>query len=157
MQNENMPIPLRGMDGWCYATGFFILNFGTLDLAVFEFLEAKLVASEYEKLKERPLAERLDRIEKLLESDPEKLRVFQALCQRLDPYRQLRNHIAHGHLLLRAGFPNEKPTLSIALAKSQTAFGGIAEPVDLIKQASEVGNLGDEFRDFFGLYSEPQK
>ncbi len=89
---------------WPSAVGNFILNFGALDWHVLVFLEARLPADEFAKTKGWHFQERIERVKSLLSSDnysDEQKRTFEKLFSRIEPIRELRNHIAHGLLLVR--------------------------------------------------------
>lgn len=105
---------------WHSAIGNFILNYGTVEYLVFVFLKDHLEPAEFERLTNWHLKDRLNRIAKYL-GDTNSLReqriTFQRLVERLDGIRDLRNHIAHGHLHLQWNPENGKPIITIFRAK----------------------------------------
>jgi hypothetical protein len=86
---------------WSSAIGNFLLNFGTLDYLVFVWLKDHLTTEEFEAEKKRHLKERLERIVEFQKNSGTPAAARESLAQliaRIDPIRELRNHIAHGHL-----------------------------------------------------------
>src|SRR5436190_7730359 len=98
-----VPIVPARLD-WPSAIGNFLLNFGTLDYFVFCFLKDQLPVEEFGKVKEWHFKDRVERIGQALRESgaPEgEQRQFTQLAGRLESIRELRNHLAHGHLLMR--------------------------------------------------------
>ena len=89
---------------WSSAIGNFIINFGMLDYLVFEFLESCLPPEEFVAVKREHFQDRIGRIKSHLSGSAcpaEWKGRFDKFFDRLDPIRELRNHIAHGHLFVR--------------------------------------------------------
>lgn len=96
------PSVLPAPRNWPSAIGNFLLNFGSLDYAVFVFLKDHLPSEEFERVREQHFKDRALRIRKILEGEeygPEQRSAFDDLLQRIEPMRMLRNDLAHGHLL----------------------------------------------------------
>jgi hypothetical protein len=88
---------------WPSNIGLFIVNFGTLDLHVQDFLENSLPPEEFAKFKDRHFWDRVARIQgyvRQADYAPEKKQAMEPFFVRLEPIRELRNHIAHGRLRL---------------------------------------------------------
>src|SRR5205085_9794035 len=95
-----VPIVPARLD-WPSTIGNFLLNFGTLDFLVFCFLKDHLSVEEFAKVKGWHFKDRLDRITQHMQeakNPVEQQQEFAQLVTRLMPLRELRNHIAHGHL-----------------------------------------------------------
>lgn len=105
------PSILPAPNNWPSAIGNFLLNFGALDYNVFVFLKDHLSAEEFSKIRELHFKDRLLRLGQILESQG-KADEFATLFADIEPIRQLRNDIAHGHLLLNA---SENGPISITL------------------------------------------
>lgn len=89
---------------WSNAIGLFIINFGVLNWHLLVYLESRLSKEEFERIKERHFQDRILKIKGLVESgnfSPEQKQEFDEFFQRVTPIRELRNHIAHGHVLVR--------------------------------------------------------
>ena len=89
---------------WPSAIGHFLLNFGTLDYFVFVFLKKHLSPEEFADVKEKTFRERIRRIAQHLKDKNyplEEQAAFARMVERVEPFRELRNHIAHGHMYLR--------------------------------------------------------
>jgi hypothetical protein len=105
---------------WPSAIGNFLLNYGTLDHYVFGFLKDHLSPDEFARFKERRFKERVHRITQHLREEQypaEQQAAFARLVERLDPIRELRNHIAHGHMYVRFDSETQKPTVTLFKAK----------------------------------------
>jgi hypothetical protein len=150
---------MHPLSEWAFAIGNFILNFGTLDLRVFEFLQANLTAEEFAEAKEEPFKTRLNKAAAILSRTPEKTAAVQDLLKRVAPFRELRNHIAHGHLLVKIDDATQTPTITIARTKDQddsALFGN--RPMSargLLEDSRKVADLSEEFCRLAGLYAGP--
>jgi hypothetical protein len=148
---------MNALDECAFAVGNFILNFGMLDLHVLEFLEAKLAPDKFAKVRERPLHERLEIVGELFAERPTELAAFKSLLEQVAPLRKLRNHIAHGAVLVEIDPLTGGPTIRIAETKEQhdsARFGDQAlSPRMLIETSRKLVDLCEEFRRLFGLYS----
>lgn len=116
---KHVPIAPSRLD-WPSAIGNFLLNFGTLDFFVFCFLKDHLSPEEFAKLKDWHLNDRLRRIAQQLKEakyPDEKQKEFAELFMRLEPIRELRNHIAHGHMYSR--FDEETNEIKVSVFKAK--------------------------------------
>ncbi|HEY6227871.1 MAG TPA: hypothetical protein VI282_12180 [Verrucomicrobiae bacterium] len=108
---------------WPSAIGLFIMNFGTLDYRIFEFLEERLSPGEFKTLqKKSSFEERLSRITKCLDSSQftDKQRAaFNQFAERVRKIRDVRNHIAHGYML--CGF-DDQAQITIELCKTKDIY-----------------------------------
>lgn len=103
---------------WPSAIGNFLLNYGFFDHLVFEFLKDNLPESDFEKTRKLHFKDRLLRIAKYLKDENRSLEQqtnFKDLMARTDVVRVLRNHLAHGHMLMR--FDPESKTKTITVTK----------------------------------------
>jgi len=136
--------------------GLFILNFGTLDLLVQDYLENNLPSREFVRFKDRHFQERIERIRSHIqqpEFDPKKRAEFERLLSRIESIRQLRNHIAHG--LLRASMNEDKEwSLTISLPRD---VDGSNKPearhvsfVELLNASKDLTNLIEDFKSWSG-------
>ena len=147
-----------GVWDWSSAIGNFITNFGLLDLHVQDFLESLLSAEEFLKVKERPFYERVEIIkQRLAAADcavPNKAE-FEQFFHRLDPLREIRNHIAHG--ILRIGLATDQKTFIQTLSLPRALAGSAAPDVrhlDFAGLQAELKTLTDligEFQRLAGL------
>ena len=115
------PIPImpERLD-WSSAIGLFLINFGTLDYFVFVFLKDHLPPEEFARVKDWHLKDRLSRIAQHLKDENHPVAEQTALAQlmeRLEPIRELRNHLAHGHMYVRLAPLTQKPTVTVFQAK----------------------------------------
>ena len=104
--------------------GLFIVNFGVIDYLVFDFLEAHLSPEQFAKIKDEPFKKRIIRIKRyVLQSNCSVAtrERFDKFFARLDPMRDLRNHIAHSHLLTRLDDDGKNPVLTLSLPKNLDA------------------------------------
>lgn len=145
------------LDRWAFALGNFILAFGILDLHVFEFLQANLPPDKFTKAKEEPFKVRLEGVRVILSESPEKEDSFRKLLSRIEPLRELRNHIAHGHLFVQISAKGEKPEITIARSKDQddaSVYGNqLLRLDDLLTASTTIADLCDEFCGLVGLYT----
>jgi hypothetical protein len=115
-----LPSILPARLDWPSAIGNFLLNFGTLEYFVFVFLKDSLTPEEFAKVKEWHFKDRLNRIARLLVEGrypTAKHDEFTQLVERIEQLRELRNHIAHGHMLLRVDPDTTTPTVTLFKAK----------------------------------------
>jgi hypothetical protein len=104
--------------GWATAIGLFIINFGMLDHQILTFLEERLPQAEFTGIKNWHFKDRLKRVKDLVQSSDlsiERKRGFREFLEVIEPIRDLRNHIARGHLLWRVAddFKTSQMTLSL--------------------------------------------
>ncbi len=145
---------------WSSAVGLLIINFSTLDLLVQDFLEDTLSSEEFEKFKERPFYERVERIKEYVgqaDYSSEERQPFGEFFRRLDPVRDLRNHIAHG--LLRIGLAQDQKTWVLTLSLPRDLDGSNSpdalhlEFEELTNALSELTALIEEFKKLTGGWS----
>jgi hypothetical protein len=105
---------------WPSTIGNFLLTFGTLDYLVAVLLKDNLERLEFEQFRERHFKDRVTRIARhFSESDyPKEIKEeFAHLLIRLNPIRDLRNHIAHGYMLARLDPDTNTLVTSVSLPK----------------------------------------
>lgn len=105
---------------WPCAIGHFLLNYGTLDYFVFVFLKDHLSPDEFANVNGWHFKDRVARIAQHLKDEKypaDQQTAFTRLLERLEPIRQLRNHIAHGHMYVRLDPETQKPTVTVFTAK----------------------------------------
>lgn len=95
---------------WPSVIGNFLLNFGTLEYLVFSFLKDHIPPEEFERVRSWHLKDRLARVQcymRELQYPMEQQNAFSIFLLRVDDIRQIRNDLAHCHLLLHwSGGPN---------------------------------------------------
>jgi hypothetical protein len=141
---STVPILPARLD-WPSTIGNFLLNFGTLDYFVFCFLKDHLSVEEFAKVKEWHLKTRLDRIaQQMQEADfpAEQQKEFAQLVTLLEPIRELRNHIAHGHLYCRIDEVTKQPVVTLFKAKDlDTGFEPNANHIEFPELLAALGVL----------------
>ena len=129
-----------------------MLNFGTLDLLVFCFLKDHLPPEEFDKVKECHFKDRLSRINQHMQEakfPAEQQKNFTQLVTRLDPIREIRNHIAHGHMYFRIDEPTEKPTVTLFKAKDlDTGFLPGAKHLEFSELLTALQTLNELIKEF---------
>lgn len=103
-KNGRLDLILPSRLDWPSLIGQFLLNFGTLECVVFTFLENQLPREEFEQCRNWHLKDRLSRIERHMRERgyPEDQQLaFSKALERLKEVREIRNDLAHSHLLLR--------------------------------------------------------
>lgn len=142
------------LDEWAFAIGNLILNFGTLDLSVFAFLQTNLSPVEFAKAKEEPFKYRLKRAGKILSLSDAKRTAD--LLKTIEPLREFRNHLAHGLLYVQIDAGTLTPSLTIARAKDQddcTVFGTRKLIVkDILDASVRVADANEAFCQLAGIY-----
>lgn len=138
---------------WAAAIGNFIINFGGLDYLIFDFLEVRLPPKQFAALKDKHFQDRVKRIERYVEQKncPAETRARSAqFFARLAPLRELRNHIAHGYLLMRLDDAGQNFVLTLTLPKHLSdAFSPNSKHLSFegLQQAlTELKELIEEFR-----------
>lgn len=156
MSGDKRPNPIPVIPDrlcWSSAIGLFILNFSTLDLYVQDFLENNLSPEEFIKVKCWHLRDRVERIKQHVQQTnyaPDKRRAIEEFFVRFEPFRELRNHIAHG--LLRIGLGQDQKTWILTLSLPKDLDGTNSptarhlEYVELEKALSGLTELTEEFR-----------
>lgn len=148
---STVPILPERLD-WSSAIGNFLLNYGTLDYFVFCFLKDHLAEEEFAKVKEWHLKNRLERIAQHMQEakfSEDQQKEFAQLVQRLDPIRELRNHIAHGHMYVRIDEETHKPTVTVFRAKDlDTGFLPDAKHLEFAELLAALKTLTELIEDF---------
>jgi hypothetical protein len=89
---------------------------------------------------------------------PEQKAAFASFFERVDPIRNLRNHIAHGHMLVKKNLDGKSFDLTLSQPKdlnSNYAPGTRHLSFqDLIKATTELGKLIQEFQTLTGFGNE---
>jgi len=109
---------------WSSAIGNFIINFGMLDYLVFEFLELCLPPDQLPKIKDEHFQFRIGRIKEHVSRSgypAKKKERFKKFFDRLEPVRELRNHIAHSHLLVRQAEDTKSLVMTLSLPRNLDA------------------------------------
>jgi len=138
---------------WSSTIGLFVINFGMLDYLFFDYLEPRLSAQQFVKAKGGHFHDRMVMVKQLLgassHSKAQKKR-FREFFKSLDRVRDLRNHIAHGHLLLSPEKDGKTLSLTMSLPKNLDV---VHEPTsrklgldELISIFGELTKLIEEFR-----------
>ena len=146
---------------WSSAIGLFIINFGTLDYLLFVFLESQLPPERLARIKSLCFQDRIAIIKTLVNrsrSPTEQQRAFAKFFHRLDPVRELRNRIAHGHLLVRVAKDGKTPVMTLSLPKDMDAAYAPAsrhlEFRELTCALAELTALIEEVKKLSGLWSD---
>jgi hypothetical protein len=116
----NAPSILPARFDWPSLIGNFLLNFGTLEHSVFVYLKDRLPSDEYLRVREWHLKNRLERIARHLNethATEDQKAGFADMVKRLDPVRELRNCLAHGHLFVTIDEETFKPSVTLMMAK----------------------------------------
>ncbi len=142
---------------WANAIGLFIVNFGMLDWQVFVFLESRVDPELFAKLKTRHFKDRIALVHSLVNEGDfsrEQKQKFEEFFNRLERMRDLRNQIAHGHLLVRCEKGGKNPVETFSLPKDLDAvYDSETRHVqfeELEAALSELTALIEEFRTSLG-------
>ena len=142
---------------WVSTIGLFIINFGTLDLHVQDYLETHLPPEEFAKFKNRHFRERIARIQEhatRANHATEKKQAIEQFFVRLEPIRELRNHIAHG--ILRMTLAEDQKTLAMTLSLPRDLDGSASPDArhltfeELLSALTALTALIEEFEKLFG-------
>jgi len=137
---------------WPSAIGNFLLNYGTLDYFVFVFLKDHLPSDEFETVKEWHFKDRVNRIAQYLKDEKYpagQQTEFARLIERLEPIRELRNHIAHGHMYCRVDTVSRKQTVTVFKAKDlDTGFLPDSKHVEFPELLAALGALNGLIEEF---------
>ena len=143
---------------WPSAIGLFLINYGTLDYSAFVFLKDYLPGDEFARVKERSFKDRVEKIGQLLKDakyPPDEQIGFARLLKRLQPIRELRNHIAHGHMYLTFDANPERRKLTLFQAKDvDTGLLPESKHVEfpeLLAALSTLNELIEEFQSLTGF------
>ena len=148
---------LPGRLDWPSGIGNLFLNFGMLEYLVFVFLKDHLTSEKYETVKEQHLKDRLAKITRYLmdQSYPAEMQAsFEELRQRIDPIREIRNHIAHGHLYVRM---NAETQLQVTVFRAKDLDTGLEstsrhiEFSELVSALSALTKIIEEFKRIAGF------
>ncbi len=149
---------------WASTIGLFIINYGVLDWHFLVFLESRITPPEFSQIKEKHFQDRVSRVKSFIESDccSEKQRAaFGKFFDRVDPIRTLRNHIAHGHLLIRVSEDCKSLTRTLSLPKDLDANYAPrtrhVEFQELTNALSELTALIEEFKALAGGWSDSEE
>ncbi len=147
----HVPITPARLD-WPSAIGNLLLNYGTLDFLVFCFLKDHLSPEEFARVKNWHFKDRLSRIaQHLLEAKcpAGQQNEFDQLLRRLEPIRDLRNHIAHGHMYFRIDEETKKPKVTVLRAKDlDTGCNPDTKHVEFSELLTGLKTLNDLAEDF---------
>jgi len=105
---------------WPCTIGNFLINFGVLEYLVNVYLKDHIDSVEYTRIKEWHFKDRLSRIGQHLEDGdcPTQAREeFRNFLAQLGPIRDLRNHIAHGYMIIRLNPETQTPEILISRPK----------------------------------------
>jgi hypothetical protein len=148
---------------WPSIIGNFILNFGALDWYILVFLEARLPAEEFVRIKGKHFQDRISLVKSLVASgqySEEQRQAFEKFFIQLDPIRELRNHIAHGHILTRWQADSKTWKVSLTLPKDLDALTAPEtrhlEFDDLINASAGLTELINEFHKLSGPWIEEE-
>jgi hypothetical protein len=148
---------MSGRQDWVSTIGNFIINFGMLDYLIFDFFEKQLPPGEFSKIRKLHFKDRLNRIRREInQSDcpAETKPSFENLINRLEPIRELRNHIADGHMLTRLDPDTKDFIMTISLPKDLDAPDSPdtrhLEYSELFNALTELNVLIEDFRKLTG-------
>lgn len=115
---------------------------------------------EFAKIKRKHFKDRIARVKELVEGESrpeEQKRAFVEFFARLDPVRELRNRIAHGHLLARPGEDGKPPVITLSrpqdLDQADVAEARHLEFSELSNALHELARLIEEFKTLSGGWS----
>ena len=133
---------------WSSSIGLFLINYGTLDYFVFVFLKDRLSSDEFDQVKEQPFKTRVTRIAEHLRHEKER-EAFDRLMERVEPIRQLRNHLAHGHMYVCLEPGTLTPTVTVFRAKDvDTGLMPDATHVEFAELQAGLKTLGELIEEF---------
>jgi len=143
---------------WASAIGLFLTNFAFLDYLLFSYLESKVSAEELVQLKRRHFKDRIQRVRDIAATSSytaENKQVLEDFFKRLEPIREIRNHIAHGQMLLRLADDTRTITFGVSLPQDLDA-GGKPETrhltlPELQASSRELVALIESFKPFAGF------
>jgi len=139
---------------WPSVIGTFMLNFGALDLRILDSLESRLPPETFVKVKVWHLRDRLDLLKQHLPKDNHSKFTqerFERFFERLEPIRELRNHIAHG--TIRLALNDDLKTWEVTLSLPRDLDGANSPGArhvtfdELDKARETLGNLMEEFEE----------
>jgi hypothetical protein len=154
---NSIPIMPTRLD-WPSTIGNFLLNYGTLDYFVFVFLKDHLSGDEFDRISEWHFNDRVKRIAQHLKDEKypaDQQTAFARLLERLEPIRELRNHLAHGHMYV--WLDPETRTPRITLFKAKALDTGLlpdskhVEFAELLPALAVLAELIEEFQALAGF------
>jgi len=144
---------------WASTIGLFILDFGTLDLLVQDYLENHLPPEVFARLKDRHFSDRIERIRKDVQQPgfpAAKRAQFEQWSSRLRPIREMRNHIAHGVLRVSLAEDNKTWRMTVSLPRD---LDGCESPAamhlsleELFKASQQLTALIEDFKAWSGRW-----
>ena len=105
---------------WPSTIGNFILNFSALDVALIEILKRCLPEDKWAALRKRSFQERAERFRDIVVHDSRfdsHRPAFLAFLDRLEPIRDLRNHLAHATLVRHLSEDGQSCTQTLSLPR----------------------------------------
>lgn len=148
---SSVPIVPARLD-WPSAIGSFLLSFGTLEYFVCAFLKDHLAPDEFDKVKEWHLKDRLARIAQYLKESnrsPAEQATFADLVKRVEPMRDLRNHVAHGQMHLRIDPKSGEAAVTLVKAKeADDAFSPSTRSLRFSELEHALSTLSALIREF---------
>ena len=146
---------------WPSAIGNFILNYGVLEWHVLVFLETRLTADEFARIKGGHFQDRIACVKSQVAAGPypaAQRQAFEKFFARLGPVRKLRNHIAHGLLLSRWQEDAKTWKILLAMPKDLDALDAPATRLlefgELTQALTELPELIEEFKTLTGPWCE---
>jgi hypothetical protein len=141
---------------WASALGTFLLQFGILDYLTHVHLKNNLECAKFSKIAERHFKDRLSAVAEHIghSGSAEMKEAFESLLPRIEPIRNLRNHIAHGYILIQE---NETGSfeLSISLPKDLDQEDAVAAKHvtfdDLQANLKELTSVIETFKKIVGF------
>ena len=152
-----VPMPIfSSRPSWASALGSFLLQFAMLDYLAHVYLKNNLDSAKFSKIAERHFKDRLSAVAEHIcfSGSMEMKKAFDSLRSRVEPIRNLRNHIAHGYMLLQE---NETGSveLSISLPKDlDQEYAVAARHVtfeDLQASLKELTSVIEAFKEIVGF------
>jgi len=153
------PVPVMSESlNWSSMIGNVLINFSTLDLLVQDFLQANLSPEEFAKLRVRAFHDRVEGVQKFVRAhpDPADQHARDQFFVRLEPVRELRNHIAHG--LLRVTLAEDQKNWIMTLSLPRDLDGSSSEDArhltfpELLQASQTLTGLIEDFKKLFGKY-----
>jgi hypothetical protein len=144
---------------WPSVIGNFMLNFGVLDLHVLDSLESRLTPETFAMVRGWHLRDRLDLLKQHLPRDSHSKLTrerFERFFERLEPIRELRNHIAHG--TMRLGLTADSNTWEVTLSLPRDLDASNSPEArhvtfeELDQARNELGQLIEEFEELDGMW-----
>ena len=139
---------------WPLTIGLFVINFGVLDLLVFDFLKDRLPPERFAEIQKLHFQDRVAQIKEqvaVIDWPWEKWERFEKFVRRLEPVRKLRNQVAHGLLLARPVEGTKNFVVTLAVPRDlDTAGAPESQPLDfdtLVGAVNELTALIEEFKE----------